>query len=1133
MNELSKFLVESILNEDESPIKKTVVIYVGRFQPFHKGHYGTYSHLVKKFGKDNVFIGTSNKTEKPKSPFNFKEKVKIMNTMFGIPTSKIHQVKNPYKPTEILSKFDEESTAFITVVGEKDKNRLGGKYFTPYKGTADEPYRDRGYVYAAPSSGGGVSGTEVRNGLSVGSDKQKEQFFKGRAYGKFNKLIFKMITDKLNEGIIEIPKERIEEWLVNESSYLSTNGLDVDDGPNFFFPNYDVFSRINIKRAEKIGWEVVNMITSKEIEDYYDHPTYPDGPVKAVTFFPAGVIGNMTANNQVDIYSSGAYSQWYKHATRKASLVGYSLVSDPNMKDDKKQSGDLAKGDKEIKDEFEASLNENINIPVKVGDTILTGRFKNKKTVVKSIGKDEHGMPTINGKKVVTFRLMKEGFIAELAGTAVRCEKCNHSWEIESEDTEKYLCHSCGWDSQKQEYDFDAFDSWQEKMGLNEEVEEARRGGKLRPAAILRRKAALAGKRAQIARRRKRTMMRRKSLDKLKKIAYKMAYRQVYDEFAKELFPDIPKSELSVLQSKIVHKNVLRKKKRVLKRARFRFLPDLRAKEAEKFTQQNEMSKSTLNKIEKYAEKQLSPEDIEFTKHFFDRVNDPRNGKEISDAELTGFFKRLSRYKKQFKDFLEKYQQIVVKDKRSDINIPFVKQANQIIAKTVMRKDDFKTSNPVLSFEVAPHGYPDQEWMDNHEKKMKKLRKQLDSMNEGILNEGGAYGHMNHPFDTEINLTFGDLKDIVNRALEGNLELTREKTDGQALAISWRDGRLVAARNKGHLKNKGENALDIKGVADKFAGRGELEKAYNFAMNDLSKAIKSLSEKQREKIFKGGACFMNLEVIYPTSVNVIPYGQALLVFHGTMEYNDEGIAIGENQEAARVLAGMIKQVNKDVQDNYTIQGPPVIQLPKNQDLSSQKGKFTSQISKLQKEFGLKDTDGVAEYHQAWWEQWIDKNSPSSLDNKTKMGLVKRWAFFDKSFRLDNKNITDEKVLEWAKKHEKDNHQKIAKQNLMKFENIFLGLGAEVLQFTSSVLTVNPDKAVRDIKKRIDKTIKDVKKSGDPKKIEKLKLELQRLNSIGGPDKIVPNEGIVFQYKGNTFKLTGTFASVNQLLGIFF
>ena len=46
--------------------------------------------------------------------------------------------------------------------------------------------------------------------------------------------------------------------------------------------------------------------------------------------------------------------------------------------------------------------------------------------------------------------------------------------------------------------------------------------------------------------------------------------------------------DLSIQQAKIVHKNVLRKKKRVLKRARFKFLPQLRDKEAQKFGQKNE-----------------------------------------------------------------------------------------------------------------------------------------------------------------------------------------------------------------------------------------------------------------------------------------------------------------------------------------------------------------------------------------------------------------------------------------------------------------------------------------------------------------------------------------------------------------
>ena len=38
--------------------------------------------------------------------------------------------------------------------------------------------------------------------------------------------------------------------------------------------------------------------------------------------------------------------------------------------------------------------------------------------------------------------------------------------------------------------------------------------------------------------------------------------------------------------------------------------------------------------------------------------------------------------------------------------------------------------------------------------------------------------------------------------------------------------------------------------------------------------------------------------------------------------------------------------------------PPIVKLPKSTDLSKKKGKYSSQISRLQKEFKLKDTDGV-------------------------------------------------------------------------------------------------------------------------------------------------------------------------------
>lgn len=56
----------------------------------------------------------------------------------------------------------------------------------------------------------------------------------------------------------------------------------------------------------------------------------------------------------------------------------------------------------------ELVVSEDISIDVEVGDTIMMGKFKNSPTVIKSIGKDEHGMPTINGKKAVTFRKSTE-----------------------------------------------------------------------------------------------------------------------------------------------------------------------------------------------------------------------------------------------------------------------------------------------------------------------------------------------------------------------------------------------------------------------------------------------------------------------------------------------------------------------------------------------------------------------------------------------------------------------------------------------------------------------------------------------------------------------------------------------------
>jgi hypothetical protein len=105
------------------------------------------------------------------------------------------------------------------------------------------------------------------------------------------------------------------------------------------------------------------------------------------------------------------------------------------------------------------------------------------------------------------------------------------------------------------------------------------------------------------------------------------------------------------------------------------------------------VTQSDLKNIEKHADRILSPEDLEFSRHFFDRVNDPRNGKDITDQELMDFFTRLQKKKDAFQYFLDKYEKVTVTDRNTKINIPFVKRVDDIIATTVMRKADWKSQD--------------------------------------------------------------------------------------------------------------------------------------------------------------------------------------------------------------------------------------------------------------------------------------------------------------------------------------------------------------------------------------------------------------------------------------------------------
>ena len=1529
------------LKEKDNPVvKNTVVVYSGRFQPFHKGHYATYSNLVSKFGKDNVYIGTSNKVEKPKSPFNFNEKKQIMSKMFGISPSKIYEVSNPYAPTEILKKFDEKTTAFVTVVGEKDSSRLGGKYFTKWDGKPTEGYKDRGYVYVSPSQSNPISGTDVRNWLGKGSDDDKKKGFL-KAYPKFDKEVFGMITGKLNEngfpgGIgtgLNLPGGYINgapTGSTNESNNTQPSSkLRPEPHPTrheiehsqdeIYDPIAEILGRV---AAEEIFEEFVKSYFTEESEaekmglkhlggGYYGKDGQPashkseDGKIRTLTPAevdavrkktmaqgPADAPANQpkpsqpgqpvnkgaTAQGKVDktkeepkgdkgpeagmqapppeqklsgaeLKSSAETSDKEKEDAKttenltsarkglsKEDNEAIDKVNNPQSKERKGVVGVLQKAASYVGKGIMHTYKHNKEMLVGTGSAIkslaTTGRFG---AVKDSEGKNKHwddftephpGTNKLNAfgvrepkmKEVPVYKTDSHGHaLKDKDGNKVQAknwlgkpkttkepvfredltpeqrELAEKSWK-ESKRQKKavgglvkttalimgsiavtggligggtaamkgasasgivqgagakiaakfggghlgsyvmkdIIKHSAAeslganamqasgvgialgvagiFENKNGENGFDTkkfVPNFIEKtleimqnyklsdeqliQTINQYKKEGTKNQSMANAKDLMKEdlseskhqsiqnfVEYATKRLKLKENPKITLVGgrefaevktslggynpddksiyvategRLTADILRTVAHEMAHlkqdelglvrnaekdgadgspienkahavagilMREYGRINKQIYNEVSNAAIAadVPDGSFTKKGKKRKldsdkgeawytnggytqtdfpeadaifgdddaEERIVKYT-IKNLPDVEYVETDFFKEDINLDVDKGDEVlmGKFKNKKVTVKDIGTDDHGMPTINGKKaatfripRGESIGVATHSkhaksgaqkdflhhhrtgnytpdmGYGAELDTY-----DFDDTTKQVGHQLNKKDTEDRGYEPVKEAYTKGQLFGGTIKIGGQPVKIEVELLGANDKKKVFitkviNIDKKyLSKLPndgvleiparifrvpgggwhkiKTPSAFNESILTEGGAYGHMSHPFD-DMDLTFGDLKNIITGALTGNLELTREKTDGQALAISWKKGRLIAARNKGHLANAGANAMGIEDVASKFAGRGGLTDAYNFAMKDLSAAIQSLSEPQRKKIFNEGQCFMNLEVIWPTSVNVIPYGQALLVFHNTTCYDEKGSAVGADQSAAGKLAGMIKQVNADVQSKYTIKGPPVTKLPKNEDLSAKQGKYLSKLQKLQSEFSLSNNDGVSEYHQAWWTNFIDKANVQ-LQKFEKDALIKRWAFGDKSFRLNS--ISDKEAQQWAIENDKVNVIKQQKENVKQFEEIFLGVGADVLEFMGSVLTVNPDAAVADMKGRLESIAEKVRGSGDVSKIAKLKMELQRLASIGGKDKIVPNEGIVFVYKGNTYKLTGTFAPLNQILGIFY
>jgi hypothetical protein len=564
--------------------------------------------------------------------------------------------------------------------------------------------------------------------------------------------------------------------------------------------------------------------------------------------------------------------------------------------------------------------------------------------------------------------------------------------------------------------------------------------------------------------------------------------------------------------------------------------------------------------------------------HFIERLNDPRNEGTIRLDDLENLFKDLSdEYGQEIvRQFQQNKPTAITSDYQFDvpIHMPFQLEFDRslgqikLIPRTIKaQRKPWQANDPAdviykiesvmprsnnrIQCDNCPHSWPTKtggkdlyvchECGHDNNPALKESK---------ILTEGGAAGHMAHPWD-DHGLTFNDMKEIVSRGLSGQLDIEQavtEKTDGQNIQITWKNGEIGFARNKGTIINpmttpeiiadflrKQQKAIDERGAA---AGEDyqRVVDAYQACAEDLTESLRSIPEATLNEIFKNGRVFANMEIIYPATKNVIAYDKAHLQFHNLVEYDENGNTVETDLTGGAMMQRVIQDANAHMQKTFSFIPPQRIKLGRVYDFEDQQAAFFNEIAQLQRQFNLKDTDMISEYHKAWWRDAISSKAQQlgyDVPEDILITLIYRWSFGDKSKNISvlKKEIGNPEFSAWVGEFDKKDFKQYKKQNLEPFESIFLRLGVVVLKNAENFLAANPDKTVQEIKTELAELIKDLQAKNDPATIQKLELELRRIQKLGGFDSIVPTEGVVFTFQGNTYKMTGAFAPVNQLLGV--
>ncbi len=419
-------------------------------------------------------------------------------------------------------------------------------------------------------------------------------------------------------------------------------------------------------------------------------------------------------------------------------------------------------------------------------------------------------------------------------------------------------------------------------------------------------------------------------------------------------------------------------------------------------------------------------------------------------------------------------------------------------------------------------------------------------LTENIYDEGGLAGHMDY-FYGYIELTFVEISELIDDLFNARVEHVTEKLDGQNIFVTMnQNGEIRFGRNNKDLETGG---FDRDFIFTKWADNEGVQTLYSTAYDTFSDCLRGISPEFF--IVKGANAqiWMNCEVINSANPNVIPYSENKVSIHGLIAYEigtKNVVDIPDYDEKMSILKSHLETTQSQ---HGKAQITPEVALSivkESQQLNQEFKKELNDIvmmvdggypsmtiadwkrvrqKKIMAKYGYGELFELGELTPILVRRMIDGVKPKEHPECSSVS-IKKWLIAnvpDKTKAAELYALVNDKY--------KVDQKVIEKETMEPLEDFSVKLGTSVIEMVTGYDNESRKSEVIDsMINNLNIKVATIRMNpGDTDSYNKMMIQLKKLEAAG--NKINAVEGIVFNWRGRTMKLTGCFAPLNQIMGI--